>query len=559
MIQANHKRSLGLIATVTLLSGSLSAQGIFDEFEGDNFEDRFGHSAAAAGDVNNDGTPDYITGALQLGVGTGYARVFSGIDGSILYTVTAPDLAPESFANAVGGGADVNMDGHDDFVVATFAYSTSAKGHVRVYSGIDGSVLYTFAGDQDRDTFGKSCTILEDVNGDGHGDILVGANQQLMNGPGYIRVHSGFDGSILYDIVNNEGHLFGQDVDALGDIDGDGATDFAVGHPNQFSGVGSVRVLSGATGSELFRGYANGINDQFAFKVALAGDVDGDGVNDFMASQGGSDLIKNYVKVFSGADGSTLHTITSEFPGDRDFGSDICTAGDVDGDGFDDVAISSKSLPIAEEGFVRIYSGRTAAVLMDHRAGHYLDNIGTSLAYVGDLDGDGLGEIAAGSGYTCCGTGYPNGFLRVLSPCPLLSEAYCVAKDNSLGCSPAIGWTGMPTLTGPDDFVITATDVLNQKNGLLFYGYAMNEVPFLGGTLCVAAPILRTNVQASGGNPPPSDCSGSYGFAFTQARMVADGLSPGTSIFAQYWTRDPSHPDLTGVGLSNAIRFTICD
>jgi len=142
----------------------------------------------------------------------------------------------------------------------------------------------------------------------------------------------------------------------------------------------------------------------------------------------------------------------------------------------------------------------------------------------------------------------------LLFPKPL---AYCTAKPNSQGCLPAVGWSGTPTLTGADDFVVTASDEINNKPGLFFHGNGPIAVPFFNGTLCVLPPLVRTPVQLSGGNPPPDDCSGSYAFAFTQARMAALGLSAGDHVYGQFWSRDTLHSDGTGVGLSNAIRFPI--
>lgn len=96
-----------------------------------------------------------------------------------------------------------------------------------------------------------------------------------------------------------------------------------------------------------------------------------------------------------------------------------------------------------------VCSGRTGQTLYRHFAGSYLDHIGHSLAFVGDLDGDGFAEVAAGSGYTCCETGFPAGFVRVLAPHPLAAWTYCVAKVNSKGCTPAIGASGLPPSRAP--------------------------------------------------------------------------------------------------------------
>lgn len=135
---------------------------------------------------------------------------------------------------------------------------------------------------------------------------------------------------------------------------------------------------------------------------------------------------------------------------------------------------------------------------------------------------------------------------------------YCSAKQNSQGCLPAISWTGTPTLGGADDFHLRATNVINNQFGLVFWGASSDNAPFMGGTRCVALPVVRSANQPSGGNPPPADCSGALDFFFSHAYMNAHGLGVGDPVRAQFWFRDPSHPDGTGVGLSNAAQFTIC-
>jgi hypothetical protein len=132
---------------------------------------------------------------------------------------------------------------------------------------------------------------------------------------------------------------------------------------------------------------------------------------------------------------------------------------------------------------------------------------------------------------------------------------YCTAKVNSQGCLPQIGFTGHPTLGGPDDFHITCTQVLNNKAGLLYWGLRPNAAPFQGGTQCIGSPTRRTPVQNSSGNPPPDDCSGAYDHHFSDAYMASVGLTPGQSAYAEYWTRDPASPSTTG--LSDAVGFIV--
>ena len=141
--------------------------------------------------------------------------------------------------------------------------------------------------------------------------------------------------------------------------------------------------------------------------------------------------------------------------------------------------------------------------------------------------------------------------------------AFCNAKLNSQGCAAAIAWSGQPAI-GPSAgaFEISASGVLNFTNGIFFYGVqGRAQIPFYGGTLCVAPPLRRTSIQNSGGTPPPTkDCSGVYAFAFGDLLLAGSDplLVPGQQVDGQYWYRDTQHFDGTGASLSNAIEFAIC-
>ncbi len=139
------------------------------------------------------------------------------------------------------------------------------------------------------------------------------------------------------------------------------------------------------------------------------------------------------------------------------------------------------------------------------------------------------------------------------------SSTYCTAKVNSQGCTPAIAFSGTPSYSSASPFALTASNVLNNKAGLLFYGSTAANTSFQGGTLCIKLPITRTLLQTSGGNPPPNDCSGTYSLdfnAYTQT-FVDPNLTPGATVYAQYWSRDPGFAAPNNTGLTDAARFTI--
>jgi hypothetical protein len=134
---------------------------------------------------------------------------------------------------------------------------------------------------------------------------------------------------------------------------------------------------------------------------------------------------------------------------------------------------------------------------------------------------------------------------------------YCTGKTNSLGCVPAIATNGVQPSKSAGNFTVSCSQVVNQKNGLLFFGFSPSSAPFQGGTLCAAPPTIRTPSQSSGGSGAGSDCSGSYSFTFSTAQMNTLGLDPGETVYAQFWMRDPQSPSTTG--LSNAVQFTVCN
>ncbi len=135
-------------------------------------------------------------------------------------------------------------------------------------------------------------------------------------------------------------------------------------------------------------------------------------------------------------------------------------------------------------------------------------------------------------------------------------SVYCTALVNSAGCTPQIGFTGLPT-AGAGSFDITATEILESKPGLLFYGVTgPAAIPFQSGTLCMIPPLRRTPLQFSG--PSALACGGSFSFDF-QA-LIAGGtnaqLVPGQQVQAQYWSRDPAlAPNFSS--LTDAVQFTV--
>jgi hypothetical protein len=146
--------------------------------------------------------------------------------------------------------------------------------------------------------------------------------------------------------------------------------------------------------------------------------------------------------------------------------------------------------------------------------------------------------------------------LKALRLFPAAPSKYCVGKLNSQGCTPSMSWSGIASVSGPA-FLVRAINVLNQKNGLLFYGSKPVAVPFQGGVKCVKSPTIRTAVQSSGGSASGNDCSGTLAVDFNA--WIQSGVDPqlvvGEEVFCQYWSRDPASASTTS--LSDALVFLV--
>ncbi|MBK9387734.1 MAG: FG-GAP repeat protein [Planctomycetes bacterium] len=362
--------------------------------------------SAGVGDVDGDGIADLAIGAPSDRTNGGYAgrlELRSGRDGRVLRSWFGAPGA--SLGWSVAGPGDVDRDGVPDVAAGSVTANYQGReraGTVTVFSGRTGAVLRLWGGTSSDDWLGSTLDLAGDLDLDGAPDLIAGAPQ---NGnpvgsyeAGYALLISPRQDRVLRRLAgSNSGDEFGNAVAGCGDVDMDGIDDVIVGAPLEtFLGDrgGCVRVFSGRTGAVLHLFTGRRGSDHFGIGVSGAGDVNGDGYADLLT--GGIDMIyanrSGEACLYSGRDGSLIRVIPGVANGSM-FGRWVGPVGDFDGDGADDIWVGAPmEMPT---GYVRIYSGRTGALLSE-----IAGNGGGFGAYgrsVGDLDGDGWAELAFGA------------------------------------------------------------------------------------------------------------------------------------------------------------------
>lgn len=507
-----------LLASASLPPQNGGESELLYQVSGTTSNDQFGNAAANAGDVDGDGYDDLIVGAPGAEIAgqifTGEAFVYSGVNGVLLHHFSGEDTY-DLFGSAVSGAGDVNADGFADLVIGAHQAdpgASSSTGSVYVYSGATGLLLHQFNGTYYHQDFGEGVAGLGDFNNDGFDDILIGAAPWSYASVASAFVYSGADGSLLLQVDAPSSSLeFGGSVAALGDLDGDSYPDFIVGAYRSYSHHGTAYVYSGATGVLLFEHQGEGASHRFGSSVSGAGDLDGDGVNDYLVGAPDADFVPNSqgaVYAYSGATGALLYRKAEQIV-IRNLGVSVAAAGDVDGDGRDDFvsgAIWSRDLfHPGKSGAALVYSGATGALICRFNGGLDFAQFGSSVAGLGDMNGDGRSEVFVGEsseylyGANRAGVGHLFSFQPFIN-----TSAYSVSVATgatiqlNLDFPTAAGLSGykvLMSLTGTDPMMSGAYIPLTQDSYLRdsYLGtYPFSAFNNLHGTLDAAGDAMAS-------------------------------------------------------------------
>lgn len=364
--------------------------------------DSFGSAVALVGDVNGDGVDDLLVGAPGAGVtfrSAGAAYLVSGDTGELLRTWRGA-AADDQLGSAVCAAGDIDGDGIGDVLVGAPNYAGgAATGSAELRSAATGALLHRFIGPVAGSAFGAAVARLPDFTGDGISEFVVGAPADASY---YV-----YDGSTHAELEHLQatqgGCNLGFSIAPLADVNGDGVTDLLVSAPfwHDTKGVttGRLQLRSGADGAVLRTHYGEATGstvDFYGWCVVVLDDVDGDGVRDYATGAWGrGSAQEGRVYLYSGATGAELRRIDGPARGDT-FGLALGGGGDLDHDGFGDLLVGSPNHGATTGGRVTLLSGDDGRVLsvID---GSNDERLGMALAAAADLDQDGAVDLVAAS------------------------------------------------------------------------------------------------------------------------------------------------------------------
>jgi hypothetical protein len=403
--------------------------------EGNLAEARFGEAVSSGGDLNGDGYCDVVVGAFNYSnpdANEGAAFVYWGGPNGLSATAAWTDEGNQGnafYGTAVSTAGDVNGDGYSDLIVGAESFDNDQIGEGRafVYHGgafsLSPAPGWTTESNATSSGYGFSVANAGDVNGDGYGDVVVGAHQydngQAGEGAAFVYHGSSSGPSLSADSVlesNVVGAGLGWSVGTAGDVTGDGYSDVVVGawlYTNGQSQEGAAFVYSGSPlgvdTTPIWSAEGDQAHSRFGGAVGTAGDVNGDGYSDvivgaFSYSNGQTNEGAAFVYHGSAAGLSLTHSWIGESnQGGSVYGYNLGTAGDVNGDGYSDVIVGAFEYSNGQsaEGLAFAYHGSAAGLSASPNwigeANQFISFYGISVAGAGDVNGDGYSDVIVGA------------------------------------------------------------------------------------------------------------------------------------------------------------------
>jgi hypothetical protein len=426
--------------------------------------DGMGSAVSGAGDVNGDGFTDYLVAAgysdtPSPDAGRVYLHLGGPADDGVPDLTLSGVASGDMFGAALGAAGDLNRDGFGDFIIGAPGNDTGALDGGRAYLYFGGATpngiadLF-FNGTVASQYFGTAVGSAGDMNGDGYPDLYVGDNH---SGGSLSRLFVYFSSVVpagVADITLSSGVLgdfFGNTAAGIGDFNGDGFDDLAVGAQGASvtgSLAGMVQVFLGgvapdATADLTFHG--PGVNAVVGRSLAAGGDWNGDGFDDLLVGSPGGPEGRAFLLhggpspdavpdlVFQGGIGDVL-------------GQSVALGTDVNRDGYDDVAIGVLGANVGGVGAgqVSVYFGGPGADAEPDLIVHGFaaeEGLGAAVALPGDVSGDGFPDLLAGAPNSSAG-GFYSGAAYLFECGRYFVTAPNGGETWNVGATQTISWLG---------------------------------------------------------------------------------------------------------------------
>ncbi len=563
-MQRNTHRFL-FLAAVLLMSGRAVAQrhgGAWDstwQVQGYQPGMEYGHAIAAVPDLDGDGLVDIVASGPLFDsapfVDNGVVEAVSGGTGTLLWFHTGlQDYEQRGWALAPAG--DWNGDGVGDVISGSPFYDLAAvvnAGLVKILDGVTGVQIWTFTGAASGDRFGFAVAGGFDFDHDGYDDILIGAPGADFGGvdSGRVYLYSGVIGALVWTFDGlAPGDEAGASVAWLGDVDGDGIDDFAIGAPMASPGgvleAGNCMIVSGGSGSLILDLPGNNAYGHLGHAVAAGRDLNGNGTPDVVVGAPGAAVAgvayAGLVLAFEGASGMLMYELAGQATAER-LGLTLAMTGDLDADGVADLAIGGRGPAL--EGLLQLHDG-ASGVRLFRSVGHVPgDRYASAVAYLGDLNSNGQPEMALGAEGTDPAGLVDAGWFQVLEYLPCLA-----ASTDSI--SAAAG--------GAVDF---ALDFPVSEGGLAYVllGSATGDGPLIRDGVAIPLTVDSLLLDFASGSPP-AGFSGVYGTLDASGDGKAQllvGAGTATSLVGRTWwfaavsLSAPSTPQQASVAVTVTI------